>query len=77
MNIKLVLKGNQDKKKFEEFVDELDDDLYEEVIESLQDEIGDLTKLYETDSYKDVIKLFKNRVKEIAQSKINYLQTLV
>ena len=77
LNVKITLKGNKDKKDFEKFVDELDDDIYEEVIESLQDEIGDLTKLYETESYKDVITIFKNKVKQVAQNRINYLKTLV
>lgn len=77
LNIKITLPENQDKKEFENFVDELDDDLYEEVIDSLENEIGDLTKLYETEAYKDVIKIFKHRVKEIAQNRINYLKTLI
>ena len=77
LNITVTVKDNKDKKDFEKFVDSLDDDVYEEVIESLQDEIGDLTKLYDTEAYKDVIKVFKNKVKEVAQDRINYLKTLI
>jgi hypothetical protein len=77
MNITISLKENKDKKEFEKFVDELDDDLYQEVIDNLKLEIKDLNDMYETEDYKYVIDSFKEKVKEIAQNKINYLKTLI
>ena len=77
MYITVSLKENSDKKEFEKFVDELDDDLYQEVIDNLKSEIKDLNDLYETEDYKYVINSFKNKVKEIAQNKIDYLKTLI
>lgn len=76
LNITISLE-NKDKEEFEKFVDELDDDIYEEVIDSLKMEIKDLTDIYETEDYKDVIASFKNKVREVAQNKINYLRTLI
>lgn len=77
LTIKVTLNELKDKKEFENYVNGLDDDLYQEVIESLQGEIKDLNDIYESENYKDVISIFKDKVKEIAEEKINYLKTLI
>lgn len=76
LNITISLNENKDKEEFQKWIQELDDDIYEETIESLKDEIKDLNEIYESEDYQDVIDAFKNKVKEIAQSRIDYLKTL-
>ena len=75
----VTLKENKDKKEFEEWVDQLDDDLFNEVWEALseEDNLHSLNELYESDNYKEVISKFKNKTKEIATQKIKELQKLL
>lgn len=76
INIKVELKENKDKKEFEEWVKSLDDDLFQETWENLSEVYGlkELNDKYESDSYQDVINLFKQTSKEIAKNKIDYLK---
>lgn len=78
INIK-VTRSNSDKKEFEEWANKLDDSLFSEVWESLSQDfhLKNLNDIYESDNYPEVIKLFKERTKEIAQSKIKELQSLL
>ena len=79
LTIKITLKENKDKKEFENWVNNLDDDLFNEVWEELSEEdtLHDLNELYEnSDTYKEVITKFKNKTKEIANRKIKELQKL-
>jgi len=76
LNITISLNENKDKEEFQKWIQELDDDIYEETIESLKDKIKNLNEVYESEDYQDVIDAFKNKVKEIAQSRIDYLKTL-
>lgn len=68
---------NKDKKDFENFVNGLDDDIYQETLESLGYGISDLAKIYDSENYQEVIDCFKNKVKEIATEKMEYLKTLI
>ncbi len=67
---------NKDKEEFENFVDSMDDDLFNEVWESLSEEnnLHNLNELYDSPQYKEVINKFKNRTKEIVSNKIKDLQ---
>lgn len=57
--------------KFLEYCDRIDDELFIEVCESFED--GELVKLQEqldTDNYKETIKVFTKRIKEVANNKL-------
>lgn len=57
--------------KFLEYCDKIDDELFVEVCESFED--GELIKLQEqlnTDNYRETIKVFTKRIKEIANNKL-------
>ena len=75
----IQLKENKDKKEFERWINQLDDEIFNEVWESLsmEDELHSLDELYNTENYKEVITKFKNKTKEIATRKIKELQKLI
>lgn len=77
--IVITIKRNIDKAEFEKWVNNLDDDLYEEIWESLSNKFGlkELNSMYEGANYKNVISCFKNEAKNITQNKINELQSLL
>jgi len=79
LTITVTLKENKDKKEFEKWVNQLDDDLFNEVWESLskEDALHDLNDLYNSENYKEVINKFKIRTKQIARGKIEQLQKLL
>lgn len=57
--------------KFLKYCDRIDDELFIEVCESFED--GELIKLQEqldTDNYKETIKIFTKRIKEVANNKL-------
>ena len=76
LTITITLKENKDKKEFERWVNNMDDDLFNEIWESLseEDQLHSLDEMYNSDRYKEVIAKFKNKTKEIASSKIKELQ---
>ena len=76
LTITIILKENKDKKEFERWVNQMPDDFFNEVWESLseEDNLHSLDELYNSDNYKEVIDKFKNKTKEIASSKIEKLQ---
>lgn len=77
--IVITIKRNIDKAEFEKWVNNLDDDLYEEIWESLSNKFGlkELNSMYEGANYKNVISCFKNEAKKITQNKISELQSLL
>ncbi len=77
--IVITIKRNTDKAEFEKWVNNLDDNLFEEVWESLSNKFGlkELNSMYEGANYKNVISFFKNEAKNITQNKINELQSLL
>jgi hypothetical protein len=79
LTIKVQLLENKDKKEFEKWIDTLDDDLFNEVWESLseEDNLHTLNDLYNSKDYKQVITKFKSKTKEIAQRRIKELQKLI
>ena len=61
----------QEVNEFLQFVDKLDDTLFTEVCESFPPtELNRLQKELDTDNYRNTIKVFTNRAKEIAEKKL-------
>ena len=79
LTIKVQLIENKDKEEFEKWVNQLDDDIFNEVWEALseEDKLHSLDEMYNTKDYKKVISKFKNKTKEIAAKKIAELQNLI
>lgn len=71
--------SNKDKEQFEAWVNQLDDNLFSEIWESLSEDYGlyDLNKLYESEDYQKVIDLFKERTQKILSQKIEKLTKLI
>lgn len=76
LTIKVQLIKNKDKEEFEQWLENVDDELLEEVLENLGN-VQDLNQLYETEHYKEVIDKVKSTTKEIASKKIENLQKLL
>ena len=74
--IKVQLKENKDKKNFENWLKQIDDNLFQEVLDSLGN-IDELNSLYESDNYQKVINSIKSKTREIANKKIKELQKLL
>jgi hypothetical protein len=57
----------------------LDDDLFNEVWETLSEEnnLNSLNDIYNSENYKEVIDKFKAKTKEIAKKRIKELQKLI
>ena len=79
LTIKVQLLENKDKKEFENWLQLVDDDLFQEVLEELAEREGltDLDALYKTEDYQKVIDRVKAKTKEIANRKIRNLQKLL
>lgn len=79
LTIKVQLLENKDKKEFENWLQLVDDDLFQEVLEELAEREGltDLEALYKTEHYPKVIDRVKAKTKEIANRKINNLKKLL
>ena len=76
LTIKVTLKENKDKKEFEKWLENVDNDLFQEVLESFGDTF-DLEKEYNSPNYKQVISKVKSKTKEIASKKIKELQKVL
>lgn len=76
LTITITLKENKDKKEFEKWIDNMNDDLFNEIWESLSEEynLHSLNEMYNSKNYKEVITKFKNKTKEIVSNKIEELQ---
>ena len=79
LNIKVSINENKDKSEFETWANQLDDDIFEEVWQSLSEEcnLHDLNELYESDNYKEVINKFKDMTKRVITNKINNYKKLI
>ena len=79
MIIKITLKENKDKQEFENWLSNIDDTLFEEVLDELKNKEGliNLEDMYQSKDYKKVIDRIKSKTKEIAQRKIKALQKLI
>lgn len=75
-NIKVKI--NTDKQEFENWLKNVPDDLFSEVIFQLEGEgLSDLDTIYRSAQYPIIIDKVKSLVKKLAQEKINELQKLI
>ncbi len=74
--ITITRNENEDKKNFEKWLEKVDSDVFEEVLEELGDAF-DLSKIYNSPNYKEVINKVQNKTKEVAARRIKKLQTLL
>ena len=79
LTIKVQLLENKDKQEFEKWLETVDDNLFEEVLDELKEKEGlfNLNELYNSKDYDKVIKRVKSKTKEIAQRRIKELQKLI
>ena len=78
LTIKVQLIENKDKEEFEEWLEQIDNNLFEEVLDELKDEgLSNLDELYQSKNYKSVIEKVKAKTKQIATRKIAELQSLI
>ena len=76
MTITVTKNENKDKKNFEKWLQNVDDSLFEEVLEELGESF-DMDRLYNSPRYKEVINKVTAKTKEIAARKIKELQALL
>jgi hypothetical protein len=76
LTIKVQLLENKDKKEFENWLQQIDDDFFAEVLEELgkENEMIDLNSMYNSKDYKKVISKIKNKTRELAAKKIKEFQ---
>ena len=73
--ITIKLKEDNTKKEFEKWVDDLDDEIFEEAVGIVNEHFdGKMNEVYSSENYKDVINLFKATVTKLAKEKINSLR---
>ena len=79
LTIKVQLLENEDKKDFENWLQQVDDNLFQEVLEELAEKEGlsDINSLYNSENYQQVIDKVKAKTKEIANRKIKMLKKLL
>ena len=73
------VKDSKDKKEFEKWLELVDDGLFAEILESLQEDgydIDNLNQVFNTKDYKKVIDIVKEKAKELAENKIKAYQKL-
>ena len=76
LTVKITLKENKDKQEFEKWLENVDDDLFQEVLESFGDAF-DMEKEYNSPNYKKVIYEVKSRARDMAAKKIKELQRVL
>ena len=76
LTVRITYKENKDKQEFEKWLENVDDDLFQEVLESFGDAF-DMEKEYNSPNYMKVISEVKNRAKDIAAKKIKELQKVL
>lgn len=73
--ITIKLNENKDKEEFEKWVDNLDDEIFEQTVAIVNKHFnGKMNDVYASEDYKQVIDLFKHTAFKIAQEKINLLK---
>ena len=79
IHIDVELQENKDKKEFEAWANQFDDDLFTEIWESLSKKynLKDLNDVYESKNFRKVINLFKKEADAIIKKKIASLQQLI
>lgn len=76
LTITVTRNENKDKKNFEKWLQNVDDSLFEEVLEELGESF-DMDRMYNSPQYKEVINKVTAKTKEIAARKIKELQALL
>lgn len=79
LNIRIQLLENKDKKEFENWLSEISDDFFSEILDELKEKEGlhNLEELYNSKDYIKVIQRVKSKAKEIASRKIKELQKII
>lgn len=77
LTIKVTLKENKDKQEFEKWLENIDDNLFSEILDELSDNYADIQELYESPDYKIVIDAVKTKANEIVSRKIKELEKLL
>ena len=79
LNIRIQLLENKDKKEFENWLSEISDDFFSEILDELKEKEGlyNLEELYNSKDYIKVIQRVKSKAKEIASRKIKELQRII
>ena len=79
LTIKVQLLENKDKKEFEKWLQQVDDDLFQEVLDELSEKEGlkDISNLYNSEKYQQVIDKVRSKTKELAARKIKNLKKLL
>ena len=79
LTIKVKLLENKDKKEFEKWLQQVDDDLFQEVLDELSEKEGlkDISNLYNSEKYQQVIDKVRSKTKELAARKIKNLKKLL
>ena len=79
LTIKVQLLENKDKKEFENWLQQVDDDLFQEVLDELAEKEGlkDISTLYNSKDYKKVIDRVTAKTKEIAARKMKMFKKLL
>ena len=79
MTIKVQLLENKDKEEFENWLTQVDDGLFSEVLDELREREGlsNLQELYNSENYQQVIDKVKSKTKEIAARKIKAFKKLL
>lgn len=73
--ITIKLNENKDKEEFEKWVDNLDDEIFEQTVATVNKHFnGKMNDVYASEDYKQVIDLFKRTAFKVAQEKINLLK---
>jgi hypothetical protein len=79
LTIKVQLLENKDKKEFEKWLQQVDDDLFQEVLDELAEKEGlkNIDNLYNSENYQQVIDRVRSKTKELAARKIKDLKKLL
>ena len=72
-------KQNEAKKNFEDWLKNIDDELFTEILDELRkdEELIDIESLYNSESYEEVINKVEAKAKEIIEKRIEALEDLL
>ncbi|MER2010040.1 MAG: hypothetical protein ABS939_21605 [Psychrobacillus sp.] len=76
MHITVTLVEDTDKKEFENWLKQVDDDLFYDVLKELGDNYN-LDQMYNSENYKEVIDLVTFKTKELAKKRIKELESII
>lgn len=72
-------KQNEAKKNFEDWLKNIDDELFTEILDELRkdEELIDIESLYNSENYEEVINKVESKAKEIIEKRIEALEDLL